>query len=542
LARRATSRALPAIALARAAAPLAALAAVAWLALPRGAASYSTIGGSLSLAERHLRVYDNFTAPGANANTTPSPEFPGVTGVELAVWKAAVEWSSELHGSGTGDPHQFAGLGSGGANFDPSWQGNAPAIGTTNDNVVSQIAGSDHGVLAYCETPISDGWRIRMYETWDWDDGPGTSLPAAAVDVQGVVTHEYGHALGLGHSGSLGATMYPTLAGNGVSQRSIAADDTAGVQAIYGAKSASKPRITGTEVSAGTLTLSGHGFAASGLEIWFTRAASGGGSNGAPVKVGGAVSTDGGTRVSAAIPAAAGPGDVLVCNPGGGHADLSNAWPLDPAVEGASGGPPVIAGLAPASVPCIEPGPTIVTASGSSLATVESVSVGGIALQASQFDSAPGGTLAFEVPTLETLGAVPVVFGNAAGEGAPAMLEITAPDPPTLECASPYAFSSAPLTLRAGAVPGRLLWIAASTELAPTSVPGIVELALGAGGSALAVLPCGVVPARGWSQLDLALAGLPFGTGIHFQAAVLDPQVMGLPLAVSPPASATFYF
>ena len=27
--------------------------------------------------------------------------------------------------------------------------------------------------LAYTETPISDGWRIVMCDSWTWDDGPG---------------------------------------------------------------------------------------------------------------------------------------------------------------------------------------------------------------------------------------------------------------------------------------------------------------------------------------------------------------------------------
>jgi hypothetical protein len=164
-----------------------------------------------------------------------------------------VEWGSELHGDGQGDPHQPGGLGSGGANFDASWQGNALGIGGGNDNVHSEIAGSSGGVLAYCESPIADGWRIRFYSGWTWDDGPGT--PALGdMDLQGVATHEYGHALGLGHSDVVGATMYASVNASGVAQRSLAPDDVAGVQAVYGAKSPTKPRITQALVDA----LAGH--------------------------------------------------------------------------------------------------------------------------------------------------------------------------------------------------------------------------------------------------------------------------------------------
>ena len=70
-----------------------------------------------------------------------------------------------------------------------------------------------------------------------------------SIDLQGVSTHEYGHALGLGHTGVGGATMTPPISGSGISARSIAADDQAGVQFIYGVKSASKPTITDVSVA-----------------------------------------------------------------------------------------------------------------------------------------------------------------------------------------------------------------------------------------------------------------------------------------------------
>ena len=40
------------------------------------------------------------------------------------------------------------------------------------------VGASDTGVYAYCETPISDGWRIRFYSNWTWSDGPGIALVA----------------------------------------------------------------------------------------------------------------------------------------------------------------------------------------------------------------------------------------------------------------------------------------------------------------------------------------------------------------------------
>ena len=301
----------------------AALGAACLLVLPREGHGYSTIGGSLSLSQRDLRVFDNFTMATANNNTTPDANWPGYTGAEMAIWKGCTEWGSNLHGgNGLGDPTQT--VGSGGANFDVSWQGNAIAVGGINDNIHSMISGCSGGTLAFTQSPIADGWTIRYYECWTWQDGPGA--PSGGIDLQGVACHEYGHALGLGHSAVGGATMFPSITGTGAVQRSIEADDIAGVQFIYGVKSAAKPKINGVSVAAGSVTLTGVNFSATGNEVWFTQAGVGG--NGTPVKVTGVTSN--GNTITVAIPATAGKGDVLVRNNGTGHSNLSDQWPIDP--------------------------------------------------------------------------------------------------------------------------------------------------------------------------------------------------------------------
>ena len=220
---------------------------------PRPAQAYSLLGGELDLGQRDFRVWNNFTAPGANDNQTPDASFPGSTGAVMAIWKGCVEWQSGAHGAGDGDPHQPGGLGSGGANFDPSFQGLHDQAGTSNDNVHSQISGCNGGVLAFTETPISDGWRIRYYECWNWEDGPGTNI--SGFDLQSVACHEYGHALGMGHSGVNGATMYPSISGTGVGQRSIATDDRNGIQASYGVADSEKPVIASVTVVGAQTTI-----------------------------------------------------------------------------------------------------------------------------------------------------------------------------------------------------------------------------------------------------------------------------------------------
>ncbi|MFN0009077.1 MAG: matrixin family metalloprotease [Planctomycetota bacterium] len=298
--------------------------------LPPRADGYSLLGGALRLPQIDVRVCDNFTDPESNDNAQEDPSFPGASGAELAIWKAAVEWGSEAHGDGLGDPTQPM-LGSGAANFDFSWQGLASSVGAPNENIVSQISGQNGGVYAFTETPISDGWRIRFYQNSAvWQDGPGDVLPGSGNrDIQGVATHELGHALGLGHSGDLDATMISFLVETGVHFRSIEADDIAGVQAIYGARSPGKPRVSSYEVQGSSLTVRGSGFASAENEVWFTNRSAL--ADGTPFKVAGLPSLDNGTRIQLTVPVEAGPGDLLVRRPGPGGACLSNAFPFDPA-------------------------------------------------------------------------------------------------------------------------------------------------------------------------------------------------------------------
>lgn len=306
---------------------LGACAAAALVLLPRDALPFTWLGTSLAFDQRDVRVFNNFADPEANDNTTPHPTWPGATGAPQAIWKAAAEWGSARHGDGEGDPSQPGDVGSGGANFDVNWQGLATDIGTVDANVVSAISSCGGGIVSFIES-VPGGWRLRLCDDWLWDDGPGTVLAPGAFDIQGLVTHEYGHILGLGHSNVAGATMFASLSGDGIAARSIEADDRAGVQFIYGAAALAKPRID-SALPGALLVISGANFAAVGNEVWFTRAAPN--PSGAPLVVSGVSATLGGTRIELAIPAGAGPGDVLVRAPGAASgALLSNAFPLDP--------------------------------------------------------------------------------------------------------------------------------------------------------------------------------------------------------------------
>lgn len=334
--------------------PTVALGGAALLLVPAKTDAYELLGGSLNTTQRDFRIFDNFTDAAANNNTTPDANWPGYTGCELAIWKACTEWSSQLHGgTGNGDPHQPGGLGSGGANFDAVMQGNATAVGGTNSNTFSEIPGSSGGTLAFAESPISDGWRIRFYAVWTWDDGPGTAL-GGNEDIQGIAAHEYGHALGLDHTGVFGSTMFASVSGSGVSARSIGPDDIAGVQAIYGVVATEKPRINGISSSGGMLTIHGFNFDLFDNDVWFTPNTPGGVD--VPVQVNGVMSN--GSQITVAIPAGAGSGDVFVKLPVSNQGStLSNGWPIDVSNIPA---PPGFAycfgdGSLPTPCPCVPP-------------------------------------------------------------------------------------------------------------------------------------------------------------------------------------------
>jgi hypothetical protein len=299
--------------------------------VPRSSA-FSTTGQILSLAQRDARVFNNFLDPEANDNQTPHPTWPGAVGAPMAIWKALAEWGSALHGDGEGDPSQPGGVGSGGANFDVTWQGAAPDVGTTTGNVVSSFPNCGGGMTSFTEIG-PNGWRLRLCDDLLWDDGPGTVLAPNALDIQGVVAHEYGHILGLGHSAVAGSTMFASISGNGVAARSIAADDMAGVKALYGAASPSKPRIDLALTDGTKLVLHGANLAATGNEVWLTVQTVN--LTGDPLVVTGVVSTAGGTRIELVTPASAGAGDVLVRIPGTSGAALSNAYPIAPDACGA---------------------------------------------------------------------------------------------------------------------------------------------------------------------------------------------------------------
>ncbi len=392
--------------------------------------AFTLLGHKLPPGQRDFRIFNNFADASANDNQVPDPNFPGAQGAVLAIWKAGVEWGSLLHADGEGDPHQPGDLGSGGANFDFSYQGESLSTGSMSENTHSALAGSSGGTTHFVEVSPAGGWRARYYETWTWNDGPGTTIPGGDFDLQSAAARNFGIALGLGNSAIAAATMAPFSAPGNVEKRSIEDDDIAGVQANYGAASPLKPIVTGLLVQGNQISVTGSNFDPVDNTIWFTRELVPFG-DGDVLTLTGVPSSLGGTFLTAVIPADAQSGDLLVRNQVAGAAGISNAWPY------------ALDDCPPPTLAC-DGEPNSVSATGASLAFMGSQSLAANAASLAADDLPPGtpylpilGTQSASVPLgmgVLCIGS-PIVrltpgFASAGGQGTIA-LDLPTPAPGT---------------------------------------------------------------------------------------------------------------
>ena len=369
-----------------------------------GSFAFSVTGDSLSSStsdyQRDIRVINNALDVAANDNQVEEPMFAGSVGAPLAIRKAAAAWSSA-------DPNA-------GKNFDFDWQGLTGA-GGSNDNLVtwSNVGVCGGGVQAFLELPSSDGWRLTLCETFTWSDGPGAPL-AGQIDIQGIVTHELGHALGLGHSNDVtcgscpdAPTMCPFLTCPIVEARTIEPDDAAGVAFVYGEAPAGKPVIDALLPGpGGAIEIVGAGFD-NFVHVKFTAGTS---DNALPIPgvVTNVPSLAGGTRVQVSPPGVAQvAGNVMIWEPSTGL--LSNAFPYDLGVA-----PPQVTAVTPPQVDAV--GNELVLLTGSGLFGAGEVSVGGVTLTPGEFEVIDDGRIEFVAPVATALGPANVTVTTLGGQ------------------------------------------------------------------------------------------------------------------------------
>lgn len=154
-------------------------------------------------------------------------------GAYQAMQAAAATWGQQ------GVTFQFTGGGATGAGT------GACGGGTDGQNTVGWGAQSGSVLAVTCSWFSNSGnpkpaveFDMQFDPDWNWTLGSPTS-----VDLQSVALHEFGHALGLNHSGDGSAVMYASYS-SGSQKRTPTADDVAGLAAIYGGAGGGAPTNT----------------------------------------------------------------------------------------------------------------------------------------------------------------------------------------------------------------------------------------------------------------------------------------------------------
>ena len=89
---------------------------------------------------------------------------------------------------------------------------------------------------------------MQLDPDWAWTTGSNPS-----IDLQSVAAHEFGHALGLGHSADSSALMYYAYS-SGTLKRVPRPDDIAGAIALYGSSGSALPPATQTTTATPSAT------------------------------------------------------------------------------------------------------------------------------------------------------------------------------------------------------------------------------------------------------------------------------------------------
>jgi hypothetical protein len=105
--------------------------------------------------------------------------------------------------------------------------------GSSGSNVLAHAL--NPCIEVFCGSNGSIGGDIHFDDSNSWVDDPNATT---GIDLFTVALHEFGHALGLGHSDVVGSVMEATYTG---ARRALHVDDIFGIQAVYGASISPPP-------------------------------------------------------------------------------------------------------------------------------------------------------------------------------------------------------------------------------------------------------------------------------------------------------------
>jgi hypothetical protein len=198
---------------------------------------------------------------------------------------------------------------------------------------------------------------------------------------------------------------------------------------------------------------------------------------------------------------------------------------------------PVITAVTPPEVVNLSDGWLIsLIIEGENFHGTQRVAVGGVS--SSGFSVSGGEQIVATMPLVQTLGVQDVVVTNAAGE-ARFPINVVAADPPAINVNFGSLYWSHDLIkVKMGAEPGDLMWLWLSFSDEPTSIPGVVDLGIGAGGSDLLLIDAVTLSGGGTGELGFRRPDeIPALTHLYMQGAVQrasDPTGALVPTNVEP--------
>ena len=169
-----------------------------------------------------------YTATGPKWNVRPVPYSINTTNLDLpesavepAVRQGADVWATQSS-----------------ASISLSYMGRSAQTTTGNDGLnLVVFRNASNGSAIATTYWWSSGGRIIDADIVFWDAAfrffSGSAGCSGGFYIEDIAAHEFGHALGLGHSTTTGATMYPSVSSCSAGNRTLDADDIAGVRFLY---------------------------------------------------------------------------------------------------------------------------------------------------------------------------------------------------------------------------------------------------------------------------------------------------------------------
>jgi hypothetical protein len=198
---------------------------------PKGArlrVSFCLLAFTLALVVFATRGISGYVLSGPTWGSSPVPYFVNTTNLDLpdavippALAVGAGAWTTQTS-----------------ASFSFQYAGTSTVTTNTNDGMnVVMFRNASSGSAIATTYWWSSGSRIIDADIVFWDGGfqffTGSTGCSNGFYIEDIAAHEFGHALGLGHSTVASATMYPSVSTCATGNRTLDPDDIAGVQALY---------------------------------------------------------------------------------------------------------------------------------------------------------------------------------------------------------------------------------------------------------------------------------------------------------------------